>query len=104
MQQKVREVMAAAGLSVSGSQILPSRKVEGFERLNLNITVERNIGSLEEAIGSLRALRPLVLVESANIKPQRAKRSRRGVEAAPQSEDQRKLSVRFQLLSLRLLR
>jgi general secretion pathway protein M len=104
MQQKVREVMAAAGLSVSGSQILPSRKIEGFEQLNLNITVEGNIGSLDEAIGNLRVLRPLVLIQSVNIKPLRIRRPRRGVEQAPELEDQRKLSVRFHLLSLRLPR
>lgn len=104
MQQQVREVMAAAGLSVSGSQILPRRKIEGFEQLNLNITVEGDIGSLDEAIGSLRVLRPLVLIQSVNIKPLRIRNTRRGAEKAPESEDQRMLSVRFHLLSLRLLR
>ena len=104
MQQKVREVMAAAGLSISGSQILPSKNVEGFEQLNLNITVEGNIDSLDEAIGNLRVQRPLVLIQAVNIKPLRIRKPRRGAETAPESEDQRKLSVRFHLLSLRLLR
>lgn len=104
MQQEIREVMASAGLSVSGSQILPSREVEGFERLNLNITVVGNIGSVDEAISNMRELRPLVLVKSMNIKPLRVRNSRKGKEAAPPLEDPRKITVRFHLLSLRLLR
>ena len=104
MQQEIREVMTGAGLSVSGSQILKARQTEGFEQINLDITVEGNIGSLDEAIASLRVLRPLVLVESVNIKPLRTRITRRGRETEPQLEDQRKLSARFRLLSLRLLR
>ena len=104
MQQETREVMSSAGLSVAGSQILPSRELDGFERLNLNITVVGNINSVDEAIGNLRELRPLVLVESINIKPLRVRNSRKGKEAAPPLEDQRKITVRFRLLSLRLLR
>lgn len=103
MQQKIREVMTNTGLSVSGSQILPPKEIEGFERLLLNITVEGNIDALDEAISDLRLLRPLVLIEAVNIKPARHSRARRGDEPPPQTEDQRKLSVRFNLLSLKLL-
>jgi len=104
MQQKIREVMTAAGLSVLGSQVLRARQIDGFEQINLDITVEGNIGSLDEAVTNLGVLSPLVLVESVNIKPLRTRNSRRGKEATPPLEDQRKLSARFRLISLRLLR
>ncbi len=104
MQQEIREVMTGTGLSVLGSQILKSKQIEGFEQINLDITVEGNIGSLDEAIASLRVLRPMVLVESVDIKPLRVRSTRRGKETEPQLEDPRKLSARFRLLSLRLLR
>lgn len=101
MQQNIREMMAATGLSISGSQILPAKKIEGFDLLNLNIVAEGNIGSLDEAIANLRVLRPLVLIESVNIKPLRVRAANRRGKEPLALEDQRKLTVRFRLLSLR---
>ena len=100
MQQLVRDAIANAGLSVSGSQILPAQPGSGFERLVLDVTASGNIESLDEAIVNLKELRPMVLIESATIKPVRA-RTRLG--QAGNSEDERLLSVRMRLVSLRLL-
>lgn len=100
MQQLVRDSIANTGLSVSGSQILPAQPGSGFERLVLDVTASGNIESLDEAIVNLKELRPMVLIESATVKPVRA-RSRLG--QADDSADQRLLSVRMRLVSLRLL-
>lgn len=103
MQQEIREVMATSGLSVSGSQIFPPQAVNGFEQLILDITVTGNINSLDEAIASIGALRPIVIVESMSIKLLPARRSRKSQESEFPTEDQRGLTVGFRLLSLRLL-
>jgi general secretion pathway protein M len=103
MQQMVREVMTSAGLSVSGSQILPGENTEGFENLNLDITVVGNINAVEEALSNLRMIRPLVLVESVTIKKLRATRTRAAQKAKPKKTDERMLSVRLRLLSMRLV-
>ncbi len=105
MQQNVRELMVNAGLSVSGSQILPAQKTGEFERLGLDITAEGNIDELDEAFSRLERLRPLVFIESVAVTPIRARRSnRRGAAEAqdPHDGDPRKLTVRFGLFSLRL--
>jgi general secretion pathway protein M len=102
MQQLIRDAMTDAGLSVSSSQILPIRQIDGFQRLSLDISVVGNIGEAEEAIASLALLRPLVLIESTNVKPVRT-RKRRGAEAETQERDSRQISIRLRLLSLRLL-
>jgi general secretion pathway protein M len=100
MQQLVRDAIANAGLTVSGSQILPAQPDSGFERLVLDLTASGNIESLDEAIVNLKELRPMVLIESATIKPVRA---RRRLGQADDGADQRLLSIRMRLVSLRLL-
>ncbi|MBK6738948.1 MAG: hypothetical protein IPG64_14175 [Haliea sp.] len=105
MQQNVREIMTAAGLSVSGSQILPQRSSEGFDRLGLDITAQGNIDALEEALSNLVSVRPLVFVGALKVSPDRARRPLRGRLGRPEEEvegDPRKLTVRLQLFSLRL--
>ena len=106
MQQSLRELMAGAGLEVSGSQILPTRKADGFDRLSLDISAQGNVDALDEALLSLELMRPLVLVESLSVKPvreRRRSRSRQREPVAAEPGDQRQLTVRFQLISLRLV-
>lgn len=105
MQQDIRELMVDAGMSVSGSQILPARRTTGFDRLSLDITAEGNIDGLDDAFAGLKELRPLVFVESVSVKPARVRRSsRRGAAEEDNSsgDDPRKLTARFHLFSLRL--
>ncbi len=102
MQRDVRELVTAAGLSVSGSQILPRQAHEGYERLVLDLTAEGNIDSLEQALEALEEMRPLVFVQSLSVKPARASR-RRTRQPEPEVEgDTRRLTARFKLTALRL--
>jgi general secretion pathway protein M len=102
MQQLIRDAMTDAGMSVSSSQILPIRQIDGFQRLSLDISVVGNISEAEEAIANLALLKPLVLIESTSVKPVRT-RARRGEGAAAKERDSRQISLRLRLLSLRLL-
>jgi len=104
MQQVIRGSLASAGLSVSGSQILPTVRQEGFDQLKLDITVVGNIESLNEAFENLRMLRPLIFVESVNIRSQRSRSPKRRREPVEPSTDPRMLTAQFRLLSLRLIR
>jgi general secretion pathway protein M len=101
MQQNIRELMTGAGLSVSGSQILPQRKSEAFDRLSLDITAEGNIEALDAALSGLEAMRPLVFIENLKVNPERSRGRGRG-QKAEVAGDPRNLTARFQLFSLRL--
>ena len=101
LQSDVRELMADAGLSVTGSQILDARSGEGYDKLQLDLTAEGNIEAFDEALSGLENLRPLVFVESVKVKPIRT-RSRRGDELEASAVDPRKLNARFTLFALRL--
>lgn len=103
MQQEIRELMTGAGLSISGSQILPARKFEGFDRMQLDITAEGNIEALDAALSGLEALRPLVFVEALKVNPVRTSTRARGRQPeVVVVGDPRKVTARFQLFSLRL--
>lgn len=104
MQQSVRELLTAAGLLVVGSQILPQRSFQGFDRLILDITAIGNIDALDEALSSLESVRPLVLVETLKVSPERSRRPARGRPGQPADTgegDPRMLTAQFQLFSLR---
>jgi Type II secretion system (T2SS), protein M subtype b len=106
MQQNIRELMMGAGMSISGSQILPQLQSSDFDRLRLDITAEGNIEALDGALASLESLRPLVFVDSLKVTPIRSRNQNRGrlqgVEEDSGSEDPRRLTARLQLFSLRL--
>lgn len=109
MQQNIRELMTGAGLSISGSQILPQLKSAEFDRLRLDITAEGNIEALDGALANLESMRPLVFVESLKVTPLRSRNQNRGRlrgrEPLPgdvSTEDPRRLTARLQLFSLRL--
>ena len=103
LQQDIREVMAGAGFSISGSQILASRRTDGFDRLGLDITVVGNIDALDDALTELGMMRPLVFVEFVTIKPSRSRARRQPVAEKVPEGDPRKLTARFQLFSLRVV-
>ena len=99
MQQDVRGVMAAAGMSVTGSQVLTTRRAEGYDQLSLDVTAEGNINALDEAMAELEMMRPLIFVESARFKPER-RRSRRSAQNNPDT-DPRRVTARLKLFALR---
>ena len=90
MQRAIRDIMNKAGMSVSGSQILPMKAEEGYDAIHLEINVKGTVEGLEEVLIGLRELRPNVIIETLNIKPVR------------QREGEHQLTARFRLLSLRL--
>lgn len=96
LQQNIRQLLDEAGLSVSNSQVLPVREVELFDYIGLKLTVTGNVDSLDAGLATLLSHRPLLLVESLEIWPNRSNRRKKKDEQELQS-----LSATLQLLSLR---
>ncbi len=94
LQNNVREIVTAAGLSVTNSQVLPVKEEEGFDRIGLKLTVSGEVAALDAALMELTTYVPLLLVESIEIWPER--QSRRNDTNPPQ-----RLTASLQLLSLR---
>jgi len=104
MQQNLREVMASAGLTISGSKILPVNKTGEFDRIGLEINAEGNIESLDTALAALEAERPLVFIEFLRVRPEDTRRRRGAGDQAGGNGgvDPRQLNLAFRIFSLRL--
>ena len=96
LQAEVRQLLAEAGLAVTNSQVLPTRNEDNFDLVGLKVTVTGSLPALDGALASLRAFRPMLLVESLDVFPSRV-RARRG-EPAPQQ-----LTAVLEVLALRRL-
>ena len=96
LQQDVRQMLADAGLSITNSQVLPVREEAMFDHIGLKLTVKGSIAELDAGLVALDAHRPLLLVESLEVWPNRTGRSKKSDEPVSQS-----LSATLQLLSLR---
>ena len=88
--------MTEAGLTLSNSQVPKMRREGRFEHIGLNVTSVGTIQALDLALAGLDAYRPLVLIESLNVYPNRR-------TSAAQTNYRQTVTARFKLISLRLV-
>ena len=93
LQTDIRQLVSATGLSVSNSQLLPVTREDRFDYLRIRLTLEGDLSGLDDALTGLAQFKPLLLVESLDIRPQRAARKK--------AESQR-MTARVQLFSLKV--
>ncbi|MCV6615496.1 MAG: type II secretion system protein GspM [Cellvibrionaceae bacterium] len=91
LQGKVRALAEDAGMSVSGTQVLPVKVGEGFERISLTVNLTGEVPTAAAMLGSLSAMQPRVIITSTQIS---SARGRRG---------EQRVNLRLTLLALRLL-
>ena len=94
LQTDVRQLLVAAGLSVSNSQVLPVRERDTFDYIAVRVTVTGSLVGLDAALSAIADDVPVVLVESLDVWPKR--QSRRASGAGDQT-----INATLQLLSLR---
>jgi general secretion pathway protein M len=92
LQTSVRQILSDAGLSVSNSQVLPVREEGDFDYIGIRLTVAGDLAGLDKALTGIAQYLPLLLVESLDVRPDRARRG----EAQRQT-----VTATLQLLSLR---
>jgi len=96
LQAEVRQLLAEAGLSVTNSQVLPTRNEDDFDLVGLKVTATGTLPALDAALAGVEAFRPTLLVESLDVFPART-RSRREERTAQQ------LTAVIEVLALRRL-
>jgi hypothetical protein len=94
LQKNVREIMADAGLSVVDSRILPVKAGEVLDQVGVRLTVTGDMTALDAALLEIAAYTPILLVQSAEIRPNRS--SRKDPDVGKQG-----VTAVLQLLSLR---
>lgn len=68
-QQRIREVFAGSGLTVSSLQVLPAKEDGPFDRIPVALAVEGELFQLQAALLALGALQPTVLVDAVALRP-----------------------------------
>ena len=68
-QQRIREILSAAGLQISSSQVLPAKPEKGFERIPLSFRAEGELLALESALAVLSTQLPLILIQDMEVQP-----------------------------------
>lgn len=96
LQQNLVELINNAGMTVANSRTLPSVALEYFERVELRFTVVGSMAALDEVLSEFSAVKPLLLIESLNVAPNRIVRER------PELSQQR-VTATIVVLSLRAL-
>lgn len=96
VQERVRRLAEAAGLSVAGSQILPVRVHAAFVQIPLKVSVDGDLEGLRKLLAGLDRETPIVLVDELQVNAA-TRRARRG---EPSQEG--RLSAQFNLSVLRL--
>jgi len=96
LQKNIRELIAATGLTVSNSRILPAVQTDAFDSIGLSLTVNGDLAALDDALAEIAAYSPVVLVDSFEVRPNRA--ARRSTQAEKQT-----VTASLQLTSLRAL-
>ena len=94
LQKNIRKIMTDAGLSVTNSRILPLAQEENFDRVGLVLTVTGGLDALDAALLEMANYKPLLLIDSLDIKPRRMTRSR-------DKNGSQSMTATVQLLTLR---
>ena len=93
LQTDIRQLVGATGLSVSNSQLLPVTRKDRFDYIRIRLTLEGDLSGLDDALTGFAQFKPLLLVESLDVRPQRALRSKAGSQ---------RMTARVQLFSLKV--
>jgi len=94
LQTNVRQILSDAGLTVRNSQVLPAREKDNFDHIAIRLTVNGDLAALDGALSGIARFRPLLLVESLEIK---------SVRPARKDDKSQIITATLQLLSLRAL-
>lgn len=89
-QQRVREVLASAGLSLASSQALEPKTEGAFDRVPLSVRAEGDVVALQTALNALDTLRPVIWIDTMLVQS----------ASTPQGQPTR-LTVAFNLSVLR---
>ncbi len=95
LQKSVRDLFSAAGMEVSGSQMLAPRTEDGLDYISVKVTLQGELADLDAALADLQRYRPVLMVESMDAYP-----ARRGARRGNQ-EQQQVMTVSLQILALR---
>ena len=91
-QQRAKDTFSKAGLTVSSTQVLPAKAIEGFDRIPLVLRMEGELAAVQSALVILPSEAPTMFVDAFNVQ----------LMGIPQAEGPQKLSMQVNLFVLRV--
>ena len=70
VQQKVRDLLTTAGLTVVSSQVLPAKDEKGFDRIPLTVRAEGELLAVDSALSVLNEQLPVMLLTDVEVRNQ----------------------------------
>ena len=70
VQQKLRDLLTQAGLTVVSSQVLPAKEEKGFDRIPLSIRAEGELLSVDSALAVINEQLPVMLLGDIEVRNQ----------------------------------
>ncbi|MEG0922392.1 MAG: type II secretion system protein GspM [Comamonas sp.] len=70
VQQKVRDLLTTAGLTVVSSQVLPAKEEKGFDRIPLSVRAEGDLLAVDSALSVLNEQLPVLLLSDVEVRNQ----------------------------------
>ena len=70
VQQKVRDLLTSAGLTVVSSQVLPAKEDKGFDRIPLTVRAEGELLAVDTALSVLGEQLPVLLMSDIEVRNQ----------------------------------
>ncbi|MFG5777203.1 type II secretion system protein GspM [Comamonas sp. J-3] len=70
VQQKVRDLLTTAGLTVVSSQVLPAKSEKGFDRIPLSVRAEGEMLAVATALAVLNEQLPVLLLNDVEVRNQ----------------------------------
>lgn len=67
-QQRMRDLLTAAGMQVRSSQVLPAKEDHGFDRIGMTLTAEGDLLALQSALAVLSIQAPAVMLSDLDIR------------------------------------
>jgi len=93
LQAELRGILGDRGFEVTNSQVLPVRKKPRFDYISVKVVARGSLEQLENSLAELDRFRPLVMVETLDVMPNRTRR-----RDAP---DEQTITVTVTFLTLR---
>ncbi|GAB2455525.1 MAG: type II secretion system protein GspM [Comamonas sp.] len=72
VQQKVRDLLTNAGLTVVSSQVMPAKEEKGFDRIPLSVRAEGELLAVDSALSVISEQLPVILVNDVEVRSQAA--------------------------------
>ena len=69
-QQRIRGLLAAAGLDIASSQVLEAKEEKGFERIPLAVRAEGEMVAVQAALAGLAEQMPAILIDAITVRSQ----------------------------------